>query len=170
MKLGKIGAAAIREHDAAIAAVIRLAHGGVHADLGGDTAHEQRLDAAGAQDGVEVGLVERAFAGFIDHRLAVDRGELGHNVVPRLAADQDAAHGSRRADAQRRVAALDLERRRVGKVGAMALAGVDHEQPGPARRFEHCAAGPDRGGKPRHVIAQRGAEPARLQEDRAACR
>src|SRR4030095_2509972 len=43
MKFRKVGCAAIAEHDAAKAAIVRLAHGGVDADFGGDAAHQQVL-------------------------------------------------------------------------------------------------------------------------------
>src|ERR1700744_5458023 len=42
----EIRRAAIRQHDAAEAAIVGLAHRGVDADLGGHAADEQRVDAA----------------------------------------------------------------------------------------------------------------------------
>ena len=81
-----------------------------------------------------------------------------------LAADQDAAHRPGRADAHSGVAALDLERRGVGQVGAVAFAGVDHQQARGAGGIEHRTDRRDRGAEPRHVIAERLAEAARLQE------
>jgi hypothetical protein len=50
VELGEIGRAAIAGHDAAKAAVVGLAHGRVHADLGGDAADDQRVDVAVAQE------------------------------------------------------------------------------------------------------------------------
>ena len=46
VELREIGGAAVGEHDAAVAAIVGLAHRGVDADLGGDAADDQRLDAA----------------------------------------------------------------------------------------------------------------------------
>jgi len=46
----------------------------------------------------------------------------------------------------------------------VALAGVDHQKAGGARGFEHRLAGRDRGGKQRHVIAERFPKAARLEE------
>ena len=60
----------------------------------------------------------------------------GDDVVPRLAANQDAPHRAGRADAQRWRAALDLRARCVGEVGAMALTRVHDEHAEAARRVE----------------------------------
>ena len=72
MELREIGSAAIGQHDAAEAAVIGLAHRRVHADFRGDAADEQRIDAAVAEHQLEVGLIERALARLVDHRLVLD--------------------------------------------------------------------------------------------------
>ena len=69
-------------------------------------------DAAAAQHGFEVGGVERALAGLVDDRLAVDGGEFGDDVVAGLAAHQDAAHRAGIADAGGELAARPLGRRR----------------------------------------------------------
>src|SRR5882672_5030011 len=81
VEFGKIGGAAIGQHDAAIAAVIGLAHGGVDADLGGHAAYQEILDAVFPQDIVEFGGVERALAGLVDDDLAVERIQRGNDVV-----------------------------------------------------------------------------------------
>ena len=93
-------------------------------------------------DQPEIGFVERALAGLVDHRLAFDRIELGNDVVARLAAHQDAAHGARVADALGRRAALDLGGRRVGQIRPVALAGVNDQHAGRARgrRARPCTA------------------------------
>ena len=72
LELGEVGGDAVLEHQAVVAAVVGLAHRGVDADLGGDAADDELCDAAAAQDGVEVGGVERALAGLVDDRLAGD--------------------------------------------------------------------------------------------------
>ena len=164
MELREVGSAAVGEHDAAIAAVVRLAHRGVDADFGGDAADQQVLDAEVAQQRVKVGRVERALAGLVDDRLAFERIELGDNVVARLAADQDAAHRPGRADAHRGMPAFDLGFRGVGKIGAMSLAGVDDQHVGCSRSVEHGLAGRDRAAKQRDVVAERLPEAARLEE------
>src|SRR3954471_20004971 len=50
VELGEVGAAAVAQHEALEAAVVGLAHGRVHADLGGDAGDDQRPDPAVAQD------------------------------------------------------------------------------------------------------------------------
>ena len=122
------------------------------------------LDAEIAQQRVEIGRVERALAGLVDHRLAGDRIELGDDVVPGLAANEDAPHRTGIADAHRRLAALELRLRRVGEIGAVPFAGVDHQQAGGARGLEHGAARRDRAAEQRHVVAERFPEAARLEE------
>ena len=72
VELGKVGRAAVARHDAAVAAIVGLAHGRVHADLGRDAAHDQRVDAAVAQELVQVGREERALARLVDDGLARD--------------------------------------------------------------------------------------------------
>ena len=64
------GAAAILQQQAFEAAVVGLAHGGVHADVGGDAGQDDVVDAAQAQHQFEVGGAERALAGLVDDRLA----------------------------------------------------------------------------------------------------
>ena len=164
MKLGKVGCAAIRQHHAAIAAVVGFAHRGVDADLGGDAADQQILDAVALQHVAEFGGVERALARLVDHDLAVERIQFGNDVVAGLAANENAPHRAGIADAQGRRAALDLGRRRVRQIGQMALAGVHDQHAGLTRRIQH---GRDRLHRPREladVIAERFAKAARLHE------
>ena len=145
MEFREIRRAAVGQHDAAIAAVVGLAHGGVDADFRRDAGDDQVLDAAILQRQFEIGLVEGAFAGLVDHRLAVDRIELRNDVVARLAADENAPHRAGRADALTRLAALDLGGRRVRHVRAVTLARVNDQQAGRARRLEHALQGRNRG-------------------------
>ena len=139
VEFGKVGCAAVRQHHAAIAAVVGFAHGGVDADLGGDAADQQILDAVALQHVAEFGGVERALARLVDHDLAVERIQLGNDVVAGLAANENAPHRPGIADAQRRRAALDLGRRRIRQIGQMALAGV-HDQHAGARAASSTAA------------------------------
>src|SRR4029077_1219563 len=60
--------------------------------------------------------------------------------------------------------ALDLRFRRVGEIRPVAFARVDDEQARGTRRFQHRLAGRDRRAEQRHVIAERFAESARLEE------
>jgi hypothetical protein len=84
------------------------------------------------QDLMQIGLVERALAGLVDDRLAVDRAQLRNNVVAGLAAHQDAARRFGRADSHRGLAALDLGVRRVREVRPVALAGMNDQELGGA--------------------------------------
>jgi hypothetical protein len=96
--------------------------------LGGDPTDQKLVDAAAAQHGFEVGGVERAFAGLVHHRLAMDGGEFGDDVMACLATHQYAAHRPGIADAGGEVAARPLGRREVGQVATMAFACVhDHD-------------------------------------------
>src|ERR1700675_971966 len=108
VKFREIGGAAVRQHDAAEAAIVGFAHGGVDADFRGDAGDEQRVDAAIAQHQFKIGLIERALARLVDHQLVLQRIKLGNDVVAGLATDENAAHRSAGADAVLRIAALDL--------------------------------------------------------------
>ena len=128
------------------------------------------LDAAVLQNRMKVGRVERALARLVHHRLALARGQRVDDVVPALAADQDASHRTLGADAHAGRAALDLGAGRVRQVGAMALAGVNDQHALAAGRFQQRPTGGHGRLQQRNVIAQRFAEAARFQESRAACR
>ena len=67
---GKVGADAVGGHEALVAAVVGLPHGGVDADFRGDAGDDELLDAAVLQDGMQVGGPKSAFAGLVDDRLA----------------------------------------------------------------------------------------------------
>ncbi len=164
MEFGKIGGAAIGQHDAAIAAIIGLAHRGVDADFGGHPAHQKILDAVFPQHVVEFGRVERALAGLVDDDLTVERIQCGTDVVAGFAADQDPPHRPGIADAQGWRAALDLGRRRVGQIGQMTLAGMQDEQSAIAGCVQHRRDRFHRTRKLRDIVAQGFAEAARLHE------
>ena len=87
--------------------------------------------------------VEGTRAGSVVGTLLADLADLAQ--VAGLATDQDAAHRPRRTDAERGIAALHLRRGRVGQIGPVPFAGVDHQHSPLARRVEHGAAGPDGG-------------------------
>src|SRR5580704_10738995 len=81
-----------------------------------------------------------------------------------LTADEDAAHRAAGANAVFRISALDLVRRRVGQIRPMAFARVDDQKAKLPRGGEYVPAWRDGGLQPGHVIAERGAEPAGLEE------
>src|SRR6266446_4897998 len=117
LKLREIRADAIGYDDAFVAAVVRLAHRGIDADLGGDPADDQLRDAAVLQHRVEVGGGKGAVPRFVDDRLARQRIKFGDDVVPGLAAYQDPAHRAGVADTGGKPAPRLLRRRQVGKIG-----------------------------------------------------
>ena len=93
------------------------------------------------------------------------RVELGDDVVSGFAADQDAAHRTRRADAQLGAPRSTLARRHVGQIGTVALARVHDSMPEPrAAPSSSARHGLDRRGELRDVVAEHFAEAARLQE------
>src|SRR4029078_6447619 len=59
LELREVRADAVLKHDALVAAVVRLAHRRRDADLGRHAADDERLDAAVAQDVVEISREER---------------------------------------------------------------------------------------------------------------
>src|SRR6185437_6464234 len=141
-----------------------FAHRGGDADFRGDAADDELLDAAALEDGVEIRRIESAFARLVDDRLARRGLELIDNVVPMLSAHEDAAHRARIADAGREPAPRLLARRQVGEIGAMALTGVDDQnarRPG-GRQNANCRG--YRLAQQGHVVAQRLAEPPRIDE------
>jgi hypothetical protein len=84
----------------------------------------------------------------------------GHDVVAALAADQDASHRTRIADALGAASAHDLRRRAIGEVGTVTFARVDHQHARAPRRVEHALARSDDGLQRRDVVAERFAEAA----------
>src|SRR5262245_9916299 len=84
--------------------------------------------------------------------------------MPGLAPHQNAAHRARCADAQRRIAALDLERVSVGQIRQVPFAGMDYEKASAPRGVEHPRTRLDRGLETRDIVAERRPEAPRLQE------
>jgi hypothetical protein len=141
LELREVRADAILEHQAVVAAVVRLAHCRVDADLGRHAADHELANAAVVQQRIEVGRVERALAGLVDYRLAWRGLERIDDVVPILAAHEDAAHRARVADAVLQPPAQLLVERQIGEVGAMAFARM-HDEHAFAARLEHLARRP----------------------------
>src|SRR6266496_3801860 len=55
LELWEVRCHAVREYQAVVAAIVRLADGGVDADLGGHAADDQAGDAFALEDGIQVG-------------------------------------------------------------------------------------------------------------------
>src|SRR5260221_38097 len=58
VKLGDIRAATVAGHDAAVAAIIGFAHGGMHTNFGRHAAHDQILDAAVLQYRMQISRIK----------------------------------------------------------------------------------------------------------------
>ena len=94
----------------------------------------------------------------------MQRIELGNDVVAGFAADKNAAHRAAGTDAVFRIATLDLVRRCVGQIRPVPFARVNDQHVDEARGREYVPARRNGGLQSRHVIAERGAETAGLEE------
>src|SRR5262245_9573292 len=164
VKVRKIRAAAVAQDHTAKAAIVRLAHRGIDTHLGGDTTHQQVFDAAVAQHELQFGLIEGALTRLVDHGLSAHGIEWGNDVMTWFSAHENASHGTRRPDPQFGLPALQLDGRRVGKVGTVAFSRVAHQQAGGASGVEHGSAGFDRGRQACHVVAEGFAETPGFEE------
>src|SRR5205814_9680438 len=86
-------------------AVVGFAQRRMDANVGGDAGQDHGVDAATAQDALQIRAAKGAVAGLVDDDLPGHRCELVDDVVPVLAADEQAAHRTARADLAARVAA-----------------------------------------------------------------
>ena len=126
----------------------------MHANIGGDAGQHQVLDAARAQDQLEVGRAERALAWLVDDGFPRRRGELVDDVPAGLAAHQNLAAGAGVADAGADLArAPALVVGQVREVGAMALARVDDMVALVAHRGEQRLDRLDRRARQREIVA-----------------
>ncbi len=107
------GAGAVGEQQALVAAVVGVAHRRVHAHVGGDAGEHEVGDAVSPQQEIEVGGVERALARLVDHELAVDGRDLGHDLPAR----------ARRARGCDRTARSRRSRRRCAGTATACWAG-----------------------------------------------
>src|SRR5207245_933876 len=133
LELGKVALGRVLDQQALVAAVVRLAHRGLHADLGRDAGQEQMRDSLRSQHLVQRRRIESTLAGLDDDGLAGPRSELRHDVVTRLAVDQNPTHRARVPDPERGPAALPLGRRAIGEIRTVTLARVDDLEPGTPR-------------------------------------
>jgi hypothetical protein len=84
--------------------------------------------------------------------------------MTRFSAHENAPHRAWRTDPQLGFPALQLGRRRIGQVGTVTFARVDHQKAASPSGIEHGAARFDRSCKTGHIIAERFAEATRLEE------
>ena len=164
MELRVIGATAVFEHEAVVAAVVGLPHRGVDANLCRHAGDDELLDVLVLEDRVQVGGVERALARLVDDRLTGLGIELGNDVVAGFAAHQNAAHRAGVADGRRAAAADFFGRRQVGEVGPMALPRMENGKSGGAPRRQKFAVRLDGAAQLRDVVAEHFAKAARLEK------
>ena len=164
LEFREIGTDAILGDDAVVTAVIRLAHGGVDAHLGGHAGDDEVFHSAMLKDGMKIGGVECALTGLVDHGLVGKRVELGNDVVAFLPADEDAPHRPGITDGGGAAPADFLCRRQIGKIGAVAFAGVDDLQAGGAPCGEQGFVWLDRAAELGDVVPQHFPEAAGLQK------
>ena len=164
MELREIGATAVFEHEAVVAAVVGFPHRGVDADLRRHAGDDELLDVLVLQDGVQVGGVERALARLVDDRLAGLGIKLGNDVVAGFASHQNAAHRAGVADRRGAAAANFLGRRQIGEVGPMALARMENGKSGGAPRRQKLAVRLDGAAQLRDVVAEHFAKAAGLEK------
>src|SRR5580658_4234223 len=152
LEFREIRSDAILDDEAIEAAIIGLAHGRVDAHLRRDARDHELTDRAIVEDGVQIGGEESAFARLVDHRLAGARVELRDDVVPGLAADEDAAERTAVADRFVAASALLLRQGKIGEIRAMSLTRVDDEKAGRSPRLEQTPVRLDRAAQLRHVV------------------
>ena len=120
--------AAVFEQHAFEAAIVRLAHGGMDADVGRDPRKRDIVDSAGAQHQLEVGGAEGSLARLVDHGLARQRLQFVDDLPAKLPAHENfpARPGvaDSGADPLRSPA---LVGRQVRKIRTMTFARVDDE-------------------------------------------
>ena len=80
--------------EAIVATVVCFAHRGIDADLRRYSRDDELPNATMLENGVEIGGEESAFARLVDDWFATQGIEFRNDVMPCLAADQDASHGA----------------------------------------------------------------------------
>jgi hypothetical protein len=126
--VGKVGTDAIFGHEAVVAAIVGFANGSVHANFRGHAGDDELLNAAILHDGVQVGRVERAFAGLVNHRFAVGWIKFGNDVVSGFAPNQNSSHRAGIADGGRAATANFFRGRQTAEIGTVSFARVQNLQ------------------------------------------
>jgi hypothetical protein len=163
-EVGEVAFGAVLDEEALVAAVVGFAHGGLDADFGSDAGDEEVGDAIAIEDLGERGVVERAFAGFVDDNFGGKRGEFGDDLMAVLAADEDTAHRAGIADFQFAISSVAFGGWAIGEVGFVAFACVDDGTAGVAAGGEEFLKGGDDGAKEGDVVAEGFAEAAGFEE------
>ena len=127
MELGKVGGTTVRRHDAAVTAIVGLAHRGVHAYLGGNAADDEIFNSAIEENGLQVSGKEGTFTRLINNWLARFGIEFGNQVVAGFATNKDTSHWARITDARTGRTAFDFGLGCITHVGTMPFTGVNHQ-------------------------------------------
>lgn len=146
-----------------IRAVVALPDGRMHTHIRRDAADDELGDAAHLEEELKVRVRERGAAGLVDDGLVRGGVELGDDIVPRLAADEEPAQGATIADAEaRRVipGAEELARRERRQIRAVALAGVVDGVSGGTEGGEEAGDVGDGGARVRDGVSEVGDVPA----------
>ena len=107
---------------------------------------------------------EGTLARFVDHWLRRQRVELRNNVLARLAANQNAAHGARIANGLRTVAPHLFGGRQVTQIGAVSFPSVQHHQARTSPSGEQLLVRLNGAAQLRDIIAEHFTKPTGLQE------
>lgn len=135
-EFGEVAFSGVLHQQAFVAAIVGFAHGGLHADFGGDAADDEMRDFHTTENAVEIGAVEGAFAGLGKNNFAGSGLQFGDEIVAGFAQNQNAAHGATIADGEFTAAAREFGRRAVGEIGTVSFLCVDDRQLGAAKGFE----------------------------------
>ena len=174
----EVRADAVLGHEAVVTAIVGFANRGVDTHFSRDASHDELADAAILKKEMEFGCPERTFARLVDYGLPRQWSEFWNDVVTGLAANEDSSHRTEIADAWTVAAAFFFRRWQIGKIGAVAFAGVHDDEAVRAPRVKQPADWRDRPAQLRHVVAERFAKAAALEkvalhiddDQRAFCR
>ena len=108
------------------AAVVRLSHGRMHADIGRDAAEKEALAARRSEEVLEVGREEGALTWLVDNVLGWERLQLVDQLPAWLTAHEDAATRTGLANLGADGGEQPLVLGQVGKARTVAFARMDH--------------------------------------------
>lgn len=71
MQAVRPGCTAVLNEQTVVASIIRLPHGSMYTDVGGDSGEDDVLDAFASQDSVQIRAGEGSFAGLVNYDLQI---------------------------------------------------------------------------------------------------
>ena len=121
------GTAAVLKYQALKATIVGFAQGGMYTDIGSDAGQNQVSDAAGTQNKLQIGGVERAFAGFINDHFSRQRRQFRDDFPTRLAAYQNTSTGADITNAgTQTLGAPTLIVWQIGQIWTVTFTGMDN--------------------------------------------